>query len=76
MESTQHSIAGADIAPGHSEPDLVIPQMQSRRRHGIRGWLAIVTLITVSFASYGGMLYLFDTYVKGESGAFASMTLR
>jgi hypothetical protein len=50
--------------------------MQSRRRHGIRGWLAIVTLVTVSFASYGGMLYLFDTYVKGESGAFASMTLR
>jgi hypothetical protein len=54
----------------------VIPQMQSRRRRGIRGWLAIVTLVTVSFASYGGMLYLFDTYVKGESGAFASMTLR
>ena len=76
MESTQHSIAGADIAPGQSESDFVIPQMQSRRRHGIRGWLAIVTLVTVSFASYGGMLYLFDTYVKGESGAFASMTLR
>ena len=50
--------------------------MQSRRRHGVRGWLAIVTLVTVSFASYGGMLYLFDTYVKGEAGVFASMTLR
>lgn len=76
MESTQHSIAGADIAPGQSEFDLVIPRMPSRRRHGVRGWLAIMTLLTVSFASYGGMLYLFDTYVKGESGAFASMTLR
>ena len=49
--------------------------MPGRRRYGIRGWLAIVTLVTVSFASYGGMLYVFDTYVKGESGAFASMTL-
>ena len=76
MESTQHSIPGSDIALAQAEPDLIIPQMQSRRSHGVRGWLAIVTLLTVSFASYGGMLYLFDTYVKGEAGAFASMTLR
>jgi hypothetical protein len=34
-----------------------------------------MTLITISFASYGGMLYIFDTYVKGESGAFASIIL-
>ena len=76
MDSTQHSIAGADIAPGQLESNSVTSQTQSRRRHGVRGWLAIVTLVTVSFASYGGMLYLFDTYVKGETGALASMTLR
>ncbi len=35
-----------------------------------------MTLIAVSFLSYGGMLYLFDTHVKGEAGAFASTTER
>ena len=75
MESTQHSIAGAHTASRGSGSVLLISQMPGRRRYGVRGWLAIVTRVTVSFASYGGMLYASDTYVKGESGAFASMTL-
>jgi hypothetical protein len=75
VDSKQHLIVGADIEPGQPGPDFVNSHMQSRRPHGIRGWLAIVTLVAMSFASYGGMLYLFDTYVKGEAGAFASMTL-
>jgi hypothetical protein len=74
VESTQHSIAGAPFASRGSESVLLILQMPGRRRYGIRGWLAIVTLVTVSFASYGGMLYVFDTYVKGESGASALIT--
>jgi hypothetical protein len=76
MSYTQHSTAGVDIAPGQSESEVLIPSRQRRRRPGIRGWLAIMTLIGVSFASYGGMLYLFDTYIKGETGAFTSTALR
>ncbi len=76
MDCTQHSTAGVDIAPGQSDSDPFIPPRQQRRRHGVRGWLAIVTLIAVSFVSYGGMLYLFDTYVKGEAVASESTALR
>jgi hypothetical protein len=76
MNSIQHPPAGVDMAPGQLDSDSSAPPMQSRRRYGVRGWLAIVTLIGVSFASYGGLLYIFDIYVKGEAGAFASTTVR
>lgn len=76
MDSIQHPPAGVDVAPEHLDSDSSTPPMQSRRRYGVRGWLAIVTLIGVSFASYGGLLYIFDVYVKGEAGAFASTAPR
>lgn len=76
MNYTHPSSAGVDLAPDPSEAESITPPMQKRRRHGLRGWIAIMTLIAVSFLSYGGMLYLFDTHVKGEAGAFASTTER
>ncbi len=71
MDYTHSSSAAVDLASDPAELEAVVPATQRRRRHGIRGWIAIATLVTVSFLSYGGMLYLFDTHVKGESGAFA-----
>lgn len=77
MDSLYCSPAGADTALAQKRDfDLSPPLIQSRRRYGVRGWLAIMTLIGVSFASYGGLLYIFDTYIKGETGALASTTLR
>ena len=77
MNSLDYSPAGVDTALGKKQDsDSSAPLIHSRRRYGVRGWLAIMTLIGVSFASYGGLLYIFDTYVKGETGTLASTTLR
>lgn len=72
MEYVSEALPRVGSGGGESFRGSPSSQAPTRRRRGARGWLAIAVLVGVSFASYGGLFYLFDTYVKADSGTAVS----